>query len=75
NGQFVAIQVNASANPDLASATSLEVFDAMIAAAKASGMKILLDVHGAEADNMGHIAPLWYKGDITSEDFFSTWEW
>ncbi|BEU04266.1 hypothetical protein OAG1_30660 [Agarivorans sp. OAG1] len=75
NGQFVPIQVNASANPDLATATSLEVFDALIAAAKASGMKILLDVHGAEADNMGHIAPLWYKGDITSEDFYSTWEW
>lgn len=67
--------VNESVNPGLAGATSLDVFDAMIAGSKAVGLKILLDVHSAEADNSGHVAPMWYKGDITPEIFFSTWEW
>ncbi len=67
--------VNTWANPELKGMTTLEVFDAFLAAAKEVGLKVLLDVHSAAADNMGHLAPLWYNDTITSEDFYSTWEW
>jgi len=75
NGIYTPISVNTSANPNLVGATSLEVFDAFLAHSKQIGLKVLLDVHSAEADNSGHVAPLWYKGNITPEDFYSTWEW
>lgn len=75
NGIYVPISVNTAANPDLVGATSLDVFDAFLAHSKQIGMKVLLDVHSAEADNSGHVAPLWFKGSITPEDFYSTWEW
>ena len=67
--------VNASANPDLEGATTLEVFDAMLVAAKAHGMKVILDVLSAQADNMGHLAPVWTAPGISQEDFMVAWEW
>lgn len=75
NGVFQPISINTASNPNLVGATSLDVFDAFLAHSKKIGMKVLLDVHSAEADNSGHVAPLWYKGTITPEDFYSTWEW
>ena len=75
NGIYKPGNINTYANPELEGKHSLDVFDAMLASAKKNGVKILLDVHSAEADNSGHYAKLWYKGDITSEDFYSTWEW
>lgn len=75
NDQATPAQINDYVNPNLEGATTLDVFDAMVEASKAAGLKILLDVHGAEADNMGHIYALWYKDEITSEDFYASWEW
>ncbi|MCW8336339.1 cellulase family glycosylhydrolase [Vibrio paucivorans] len=74
-GQTSIPSVNTSANPELSGKTDLQVFDALIESSKKYGVKILLDVHSAEADNMGHIYEMWYKGDITPEIFYSTWEW
>ncbi|TYK65146.1 cellulase family glycosylhydrolase [Colwellia echini] len=67
--------INTYVNPELEGLNNLEVFDQVIAVSKKYGVKILLDVHSAEADNSGHFAPLWYKGDITSTDFKESWEW
>ncbi|MFD7458699.1 MULTISPECIES: cellulase family glycosylhydrolase [unclassified Streptomyces] len=76
NGQAtVPSGVNAYANPELAGKTSLEVFDHWLALCKRYGIKVMLDVHSAEADNSGHVYPVWWKGSITSEDFFTAWEW
>jgi endoglucanase len=76
NGQAtVSSAVNTHENPALAGRTTLEVWDATVAAAKANGMKIMLDVHSAEADNSGHIYPVWWKGAITPELFYQAWEW
>jgi len=75
NGQFTATNVNGSTNPNLAGKNSLEIFDQFLTAARNVGMKVLLDVHSAEADNSGHIARLWYKGKITPEMFYKSWEW
>jgi endoglucanase len=38
-------------------------------------MKILLDMHSAEADNSGHVYPLWTHGKFTEEDFYTAWTW
>ena len=39
------------------------------------GIKVMIDVHSAEADNSGHIHPVWWKGSITTELFYQGWEW
>ncbi|WP_308315798.1 cellulase family glycosylhydrolase [Streptomyces sp. CC228A] len=67
--------VNAHANPELAGKTTLEVFDHWLALCEQYGIKVMLDVHSAEADNSGHVYPVWWKGDITTEDFHTAWEW
>ncbi|MGI5041821.1 cellulase family glycosylhydrolase, partial [Streptomyces sp. JAC128] len=54
--------------------TTLQVFDACLGVAEKYGIKVMLDVHSAEADNSGHIHPVWWKGAITTEQFYSAWE-
>lgn len=76
NGQAaVPAGVNTWANPELTGMTTLEVFDHFVDLAEQNGLKVMLDVHSAEADNSGHIYPVWYEGAITPEVFYSTWEW
>ncbi len=74
-GSVPAASINTWANPDLIGMDSLEIFDYFLLQAKSCGIKVLVDQHSADADNSGHNAPLWYKDDITSEDFYNTWEW
>ncbi|MEV0008642.1 glycoside hydrolase family 5 protein [Streptomyces sp. NPDC047973] len=76
NGQAaVSSAVNTWANPELEGKTTLGVFDAFLGVAEKYGIKVMLDVHSAEADNSGHVYPVWWKGAITSEQFYSAWEW
>lgn len=76
NGQAqVSSAVNTYENPELDGLTTLEVFDHWLELCDQYGIKVTLDVHSAEADNAGHIYPVWWKGAITSEDFYSAWEW
>jgi cellulase/cellobiase CelA1 len=67
--------VNTWENPELAGMTTLEVWDHWLALCARYGIKVLVDVHSAEADNSGHLYPLWYKGSITPELFYQAWEW
>ncbi|GAA3960579.1 cellulase family glycosylhydrolase [Actinoplanes auranticolor] len=71
----VAAGVNTYANPELTGKTTLQVFDAFLALCRQYGMKVMLDVHSAEADNSGHNHPVWWKGTITTENFYQAWEW
>ncbi len=75
NGIFKPVNVNTYANPELEGLNSLQIFDRTLQLADQMGLKIMLDVHSAKADNSGHVAPLWYDGDITEEIFYETWEW
>ncbi|MFG3496487.1 cellulase family glycosylhydrolase [Streptomyces sp. NPDC047928] len=76
NGQAtVPSAVNAYANPEIAGKTSLEVFDHWLDLCERYGIKVMLDVHSAEADNSGHVHPVWWKGTITPELFYTAWEW
>jgi aryl-phospho-beta-D-glucosidase BglC (GH1 family) len=74
-GTFAPANVNTFANPELAGKNSLEIFDYWLALCEQFGIKVLLDVHSAEADNSGHNHPVWWKGTITAEDFYQAWEW
>jgi aryl-phospho-beta-D-glucosidase BglC (GH1 family) len=62
-------------NPNLAGLNSFELFNLMLENFKRVGIKVILDVHSAETDNMGHNAPLWVKGEITEEIFKAAWVW
>ncbi|WP_340678030.1 cellulase family glycosylhydrolase [Paraglaciecola sp.] len=75
NGEYRAPNVNTATNPDLIGLNNLEVFERFLTKAKHIGLKVMLDVHSAEADNSGHVYPLWYKGAITAEIFYQSWEW
>ncbi|MFJ4841198.1 glycoside hydrolase family 5 protein [Streptomyces sp. NPDC088746] len=76
NGQAaVSSAVNTWANPELEGETTLGVFDAFLGVAEKYGVKVMLDVHSAEPDNSGHVHPVWWKGAITTEQFYSAWEW
>ncbi|MFD5875577.1 glycoside hydrolase family 5 protein [Streptomyces sp. NPDC060322] len=76
NGQAApSSAVNTWANPELAGRTTLGVFDAFLGVAEKYGIKVMLDVHSAEADNSGHVYPVWWKGSITPEQFYTAWEW
>lgn len=74
-GLAPATGINDAANPELDGMTTLEIFDYWLELCEQYGLKVMLDVHSAEADNSGHVYPMWYKGSITSEDFYETWEW
>ncbi|MFE2918138.1 cellulase family glycosylhydrolase, partial [Kitasatospora indigofera] len=76
NGQAaVSSGVNTYANPELVGLTTLQVFDHWLALCEKYGLKVLLDVHSAEADNSGHLYPVWWKGSVTVEQFYQGWEW
>lgn len=62
-------------NEALKGLNSYELFHFMLENFKRVGIKVILDVHSAETDNMGHTHPVWYKGTITEEIFKSAWVW
>ncbi|NTV40579.1 MAG: glycoside hydrolase family 5 protein [Demequinaceae bacterium] len=67
--------VNQSDKSDVAGKTSLEIFEAFLAGSKDRGLKVILDVHSAKADNAGHIAPMWFAADISERDWIDAWAW
>lgn len=75
NGVFSIPGINGSTNSGLVGKTDLQIFDRFLEVARELGMKVMLDVHSAEADNSGHFYPLWYKDSITPEIFYQAWGW
>ncbi|GEL97232.1 cellulase family glycosylhydrolase [Cellulomonas terrae] len=74
-GTFLKPNVNTYANPELEGKNSLQIFDYWLTLCEKYGIKVFLDVHSAEADNAGHVYPVWWKGSITTEDVYAGWEW
>lgn len=75
NGEFPRANINLNTNPKLAGLNSLEVFDKVIDEADKIGLKIMIDVHSAKTNAMGHFHPLWYHDNITVDVFYNTWVW
>src|SRR5690606_15866224 len=47
--------INEFANPDLAGMNNLEIFNHWLNLCEKYGLKVIIDVHSAEADNSGHV--------------------
>ncbi|MEK8226177.1 glycoside hydrolase family 5 protein [Oerskovia sp. M15] len=76
DGQTVAApNVNTSANPELIGMDNKEIFDHWLELCEKYGLKVMIDLHSATADNSGHVYPLWTHGEFTVEDFYAGWEW
>ncbi|RUL95003.1 MULTISPECIES: cellulase family glycosylhydrolase [Micromonospora] len=74
-GQAIRPNVNTYVNPELEGMNNLQVFDYWLQLCEKYGLKVMLDVHSAEADNSGHTYPVWWKGTVTLELFYQGWEW
>ncbi|MFD2840860.1 cellulase family glycosylhydrolase [Populibacterium corticicola] len=75
DGQAIVPAVNTHANPELAGLNNLQVFDYWLELCEQYGLKVIIDVHSAEADNAGHMHNMWFKGSITTQDALDAWEW
>ena len=72
NGVYPAANFNQASNPELAGLDSLAIFDVAIAQCKASGIKVMLDIHSAKTDSMGHMTNLWYTDSISTQDYYDS---
>lgn len=75
DGEYPEANFNKAENAYLEGMNSLEIFDYVIGQCRANGMKILLDIHCAVTDSMGHMKPLWTDGDISEQDYLDSLSW
>lgn len=76
DGETVASpNVNTFVNPELVGMDNKEIFDHWLSLCEKYGLKVMIDLHSATADNSGHVYPLWTHGGFTVEDFYAGWEW
>lgn len=54
---------------------SLQIFDYAVDTCQREGLKIMLDIHSANSDPMGHNFPLWYTSKVTADDYFAALAW
>lgn len=75
NGIYPEANVNDFVNPELVGMNSLEIFDYAFELCQQVGMKVMVDIHSPHTHAMGHIHPLWYNEEYTTEIYFETLEW
>lgn len=75
SGTYPTANYNHATNYYLESMNSLEIFDYVIDQCRANGLKIMIDIHCAKTDAMGHMANMWYNGDITTEKYQEALVW
>ena len=66
---------NQASNSYLVGMDSLEIFDYVIGQCRANGIKIMIDIHSAKSDAMGHMKPVWYEGNISEQDYLDSLSW
>lgn len=54
---------------------SMEIFDIIMGYCKELGIKVMIDVHSPDANNSGHMYPLWYGLDTASAGVITTEKW
>jgi aryl-phospho-beta-D-glucosidase BglC (GH1 family) len=72
NGVYPTANFNQALNPELVGMNSLQIFDLAISTCKANGIKVMLDIHSAKTDSMGHLANLWYTDSISTQDYYDS---
>lgn len=75
NGEYPTANFNQATNSYLVGMNSLEIFDYVIGQCRANGIKIMIDIHCAKTDSMGHMKNMWYEGSITEDDYIKTLGW
>lgn len=75
NGEYPTANYNHATNYYLEEMNSLEIFDYVLGQCRANGLKIMIDIHSAKTDSSGHIANMWYNGDITTEKYQEALVW
>ena len=75
NGNYPTANFNQATNSYLVGMNSLEIFDYVVGQCRANGLKIMIDIHCAKTDSMGHMKALWTDGDISEKDYLDTLAW
>lgn len=75
DGEYPEANYNKAANSYLEGMNSLEIFDYVIGQCRANGIKIMIDIHCAVTDSMGHMKPLWTDGSITEQNYLDSLSW
>ena len=74
-GEYPRANYNNAYNEKLNSMNSLEIFDYVLSLCEQNGMKVIIDIHTAKTDASGHNHPVWYRDDITVDDFVESLSW
>nr|MCR4687973.1 glycoside hydrolase family 5 protein [Saccharofermentans sp.] len=75
NGEYPQANYNNAYNEALNSMNSLEIFDYVLKLCEQNGIKVIIDIHTVKTDASGHNYPLWYREDMTEEDFIESLVW
>ena len=75
DGNYPEANYNKATNSYLEGMNSLEIFDYVVGQCRANGIKIMIDIHCAVTDSMGHMKPLWTDGDISEQDYLDGLSW
>lgn len=74
-GEYPKANYNEHVNSYLNNKNSLEIFDYVVEQCRTNGIKIMIDIHCAETDPSGHMAPLWYSNKISEADYLDSLSW
>ncbi|HOO48709.1 MAG TPA: glycoside hydrolase family 5 protein [Saccharofermentans sp.] len=75
NGEYPTANFNQALNPELVGLNSLEIFDYALELCRENGIKVMVDIHCVETDAAGHIMPLWYTDNFTTEQYIESLDW
>ena len=75
NGEYPEANYNHAYNAYLDGMNSLEIWDHVLSVCEAHGLKVMVDIHSANTDAMGHMAPLWCTDDFSEEDYLEALDW
>lgn len=75
NGNYPNANFNQATNSYLVGMNSLEIFDYVVGQCRANGIKIMIDIHSAKTDSMGHMYNVWYNGNISEKDYLDALAW
>jgi len=74
-GEYPRANYNNAYNEELNSMNSLEIFDYVLSLCEKNGMKVIIDIHTVKTDASGHNHPVWYREDMTVDDFVESLSW
>ena len=74
-GEYPRANYNNAYNTELNSMNSLEIFDYVLSLCEQNGMKVIIDIHSVKTDASGHNHPVWYREDMTVDDFIASLSW